>query len=96
MYSGLMYAVSSEGYHQWDVGSLTVKWERYPTLPNDRLVDSVSIDDEKMFAVTKDHKLFVFSTYNSLSKADQAKYKKGLFMQKMMNPTKQRDGSRVT
>ena len=73
-----------------------MKWELYPTLPNDRLVDSVSIDDETMFLVSKDHKLFTFSIYTSLSQSDKEKYKKGLFMQKMMNPPKQRDGSRIT
>jgi len=47
------------------------KWESYPSLPNGLLVDSVSIDDEKMFVVSKDKKLFEFTTYNSLSMASK-------------------------
>ncbi len=70
MHSGLMFAVDPNIAETNANRRSKFKWELYPSLPDDRLVDSVSIDDTKMFVVSKDHKLFNFSTFSSLSKAD--------------------------
>jgi hypothetical protein len=70
MHSGLMFAMDPSNAEEDLDKRDKFKWEVYPSLPNGRLIDSVSIDDEKMFIVSKDNKLFGFSTYSSLSKAD--------------------------
>ena len=95
MHSGLMFAMDPSNAEEDLDKRDKFKWEVYPSLPNGRLIDSVSIDDEKMFIVSNDNKLFGFSTYSSLSKADQQLYKKGLFMQKFLKPKKQRDGTEI-